>query len=74
MNEEIYQNLANAIVQQAAKDYIKALKQKKKYPNNPEANSQIRELKRFFHSGWYGMLTKVDGDYLIRALEQKVAL
>ena len=68
-----YQNLANAIVAQAAKDYLSALKRLKKNPRNRMAMDEAMQLEKFFHSGWYGVLTGVDPDYLIRKLREKVA-
>ncbi len=68
-----YENLANAIVAQAARDYLTALRKLKKNPGNKMAMSDAMDLERFFHSGWYGVLTGVDPDYLIRRLREKVA-
>ena len=68
-----YQNLANAIVAQAAQDYLSALKKLKKNPRNRLAMDEAMQLEKFFHSGWYGVLTGVDPDYLIRKLREKVA-
>lgn len=68
-----YENLANAIVAQAASDYLAALKKIKKNPRNKAAMAEAMEIERFFHSGWYGVLTGVDPDYLIRRLREKVA-
>ena len=68
-----YQNLANAIVAQAAQDYLSALKKLKKNPRNRMAMDEVMQLEKFFHSGWYGVLTGVDPDYLIRKLREKVA-
>lgn len=68
-----YQNLANAIVAQAAQDYLSALKRLKKNPRNRTAMDEAMQLEKFFHSGWYGVLTGVDPDYLIRKLREKVA-
>ena len=68
-----YENLANAIVAQAAKDYLHALKKLKKNPGNRTAMDEAMRLEKFFHSGWYGVLTSVDPDYLIRRLREKVA-
>ena len=67
-----YRELANAIVVQAAKDYRKAVKRRRKYPKDKDAQREIRDLRRFFHSGWYSMLTEVDGDRLIKDLERSV--
>ena len=68
-----YENLANAIVSEAAKDYIAALKKLKRKHNNKIAMQEAMDLERFFHSGWYSMLTSVDSDYLIRRLREEVS-
>ena len=66
-----YENLANAIVLQAVKDYRDALKRLKKKPRNQAAMSDAMECERFFHSGWYKTLTSVDGEYLIQKLREE---
>ena len=68
-----YTNLANAIVTQAAMDYLAALKKLKRSRNNKMAMAEAMELERYFHSGWYGELTSVDPDYLIRRLREEVS-
>ena len=57
-----YQNLGAAIVYQAALDYKLA-----KETGNEGA---AYEIKQFFHSLWFGVLTTIDPDYLIRRLEE----
>ena len=47
-----YENLANAIVLQAVKDYRDSLKRLKKKPGNQAAMSDAMECERFFRSGW----------------------
>jgi hypothetical protein len=66
-----YENLANAIVLQAVKDYRDALKRLKKKPGNQAAMSDAMECERFFSSGWYKALTSVDGEYLIQKLREE---
>lgn len=66
-----YENLANAIVLQAVKDYRDALKRLKKKSGNQAAMSDAMECERFFHSGWYKALTSVDGEYLIQKLQEE---
>jgi hypothetical protein len=73
MKEIRTKNLANAIVAQAADDYLTALRKLKRHPGNKAAMTDAMELEQFFHSGWYGVLTNVDPDYLIRKLREKVA-
>ena len=48
-----YQNLANAIVLQAVRDYRSALRRLRKNPQNREAKEERDSLLRFFHSRWY---------------------
>ena len=72
-----YQALANAIVELAVKDYKKALKQHFRFPDNKEYADEVASLERFFRSGWYGMLTNLDGEVLMvgvrRMVRQEVA-
>ena len=67
-----YQALANAIVELAVKDYKKALKQHFRFPDNKEFKQEVDNLERFFRSGWYGMLTDLDGEYLMTAVRRMV--
>ena len=64
-----YQALANAVVQNAAEEYRAALKRLNKDPENVIAKAEVQELKRFFRSQWYEVLTEVDGEYLMEMLE-----
>lgn len=72
-NTPFYENLANAIVAQAAKDYLRALKQLKKHPKYEAALDRKKEIERFFHSEWYNHLTNVNADYLISQIEMAVS-
>lgn len=61
--DDLYQNLANAIVAVAADDYRKALK---------EDNLRLKKsLEKFFRSEWYKFLTKVNGENLLNMLLQE---
>lgn len=66
-----YDNLANAIVLQAVKDYRDALKRLKKKPGNKAAMADALACERFFRSGWHKTLTSVDGEYLIQKLQEE---
>ena len=70
--EDPYERLANAIVLQAVSDYRVALKKIKAHPKNREAISEALEIEKFFRSGWYSILTDVDGEYLIRRLQYEI--
>ena len=70
--EDPYERLAHAIVLQAVSDYRVALKKIKAHPKNREAISEALEIEKFFRSGWYSILTDVDGEYLIRRLQDEI--
>ena len=67
-----YQELANAIVMQAVKDYRIALLHSKKRPDNNGYQIEVASLERFFRSGWFGELTNLDAEYLIRRVNEEV--
>lgn len=63
---EVYQELANAIIKQAAKDYKAAKKSRN--------SGRIAELRKFFRSSWFQVLApNIDGDWLIRKLDEEAA-
>lgn len=70
---EAYEELANAIVLQAVHDYRRAIKKIKEYPFDHEARGTITSILRFFRSQWFNVLTEVDGERLIRMLNEEVA-
>lgn len=67
-----YENLANAVIAQAAEDYRAALKKIKAHPQNKDAIDEALRIERFFRSGWYQTLTSVDGECLIRRLRAEI--
>ena len=72
LEENPYERLANAVILQAVTDYRVALKKIKTYPINKDARSEALSIERFFRSGWYSMLTSVDGEYMIRKLQGEI--
>lgn len=68
-----YENLANAVILKAVKDYRKALCILRYSPNNKDATSRKNEIERFFRSGWFGILSKLDPEILISRLLKEVA-
>ena len=56
-----YENLANAIILKAVKDY-----------RQTKSERTQAELERFFRSDWYHTLTNVDSEYLIGRLQAVV--
>ena len=69
---EPYESLANAIVMQAVKDYRTALLHSKKRPDNKSYQVEVASIERFFRSGWYGELTNLNAEYLIRRVNEEV--
>lgn len=68
-----YQTLANAVVAQAAKDYREALRRLREHPDSPAAEQTRRECESFFRSAWYGMLTDINPEYIIRRIREEEA-
>jgi hypothetical protein len=68
-DDSVYQEIANAIVEQAVGDYRKALRGRGYHGKS--AKKVILEVEQFFHSLYFEILTKVDGDYLLEKLQQE---
>ena len=66
-----YEILANAIVEQAAKDYRWARTALAKDAENVAAAEMRSETERFFRSAWFGQLTSIDGEWLLEKLEEE---
>ena len=69
--DDPYERLANAIVLQAVEDYRAALKAVKKDPRSRIAVDNALRIEDFFRSGWYQVLTSIDGEFLIRKLREE---
>lgn len=72
MNIECYENLANAIVEQAVKDYIRARRVLKKNKDSIDAKRIEKESLNFFHSNWFNALTDINSDILIKKINEEV--
>lgn len=66
-----YENLANAIILQAAKDYRKVLRKLNRNAQNKDAKRTVSEVEKFFRSDWYKILTSVDSELLIKKLREE---
>ena len=71
-NLDCYENLANAIVLQAVKDYKKSLHQLENNPRNRDAIHEKVRLEKFFRSQWYGVLTNLDPERLMAGVKERV--
>ncbi|ABR50127.1 conserved hypothetical protein [Alkaliphilus metalliredigens QYMF] len=67
-----YEDLANAIVLLAVKEYRDALKKLMKYPRHESAKHTKAEVERFLRSDWYRELTAVEPEILLRKLKEEV--
>ncbi len=72
--KDAYEDLANAIVLQAVKDWRKAVKTLKKRPRYEAAKQMRDECERFFRSEWFEELTSVDGSVILRKLKQEAGI
>lgn len=68
---EPYENLANAIVMQAVKDYREARHKLRRRPKNADAQLMIEDCERFFQSEWFETLTNVNGEVILKKLQQE---
>lgn len=76
-----YVNLANAIVQRAAEDYLKYKKRLYLMGDNGDpyderkgvldTRGKLTDVERFFKSKWYMTLTNLNSDVLVRKLDQE---
>ena len=69
MNE--YKALANAIIEQAAKDFRAARKRLAGDPHNQSAQKTVRDVDGFFHSDWFRVLTTLEGKQLFKMLKEE---
>lgn len=67
-----YENLANALVLQAVRDYREALRTLKNKPHSKTAISTKAEVEQFFCSSWFEMLTDIDRKMLIKKLNAEL--
>ena len=63
-----YENLANAIILQAVKDYKAALRKLRYLPKDKDALKSKREIERFFRSAWFADLTEADGEIILQSI------
>lgn len=70
--ERNYENLAQAIIVLACKDYRRALKKLKKDKWNADAKAIMREVESFFHSYEFSIYTELDPDMLLSRLKMEV--
>lgn len=68
-----FENLTNAIILQAVKDYRKTLSRCIRHPEKVNYHADKASLEQFFQSGWFSFLTDINPEMLIRKLGEEVA-
>lgn len=63
--ETCYESLCLAIIEQAIKDYKKALEAEKRC-EDLNVKREVRKLEKFFRSEWFAQLSNLDGRLLIK--------
>ena len=63
-----YENLANAIIVLAAEDYRQALHRCHQHSEKEAYKQDKASIERFFRSDWFGDLTSLEPEVLIRKL------
>ena len=66
---ECYQDLANAIVEQAVDDYRYALTG---FPIKEHMVVTVESLEHFFRSDWFRALTNIEGEYIITKVRKEL--
>lgn len=67
-----YEDLANAIVAQAAADYREELAGAQIYKRSTTRARRIRRLETFFRSHWFDTLTGLDGEELMMLIREEI--
>lgn len=69
-SDELWCDLANAVVIDAVKQYRKLRKKLRAGADlKPTEMKELKEIEEFFHSQWFEFLTDVDGFELLRQLQ-----
>ena len=66
MFDENYENLAGAIIIRAVKDFRQAYRRIRTHTDDRTAEAAVREITGFFHSGYFCLLTDLDGPALLQ--------
>ena len=67
-----YRRLADAIILRAVDDLRKDYFKMKKNPENIELKASVKSLSDFFKSGYFCMLTTIDGSFLLARLKRDI--
>ena len=71
---EPFEDLANAVIVQAAEDWREAVRVLNEWPGDSDARRMKDECEAFLLSDRYEQLTKLDGARLLRMLRKEAGL
>ena len=67
-----FENLANAIIIQAVRDYNSVLKYKDRNEELDYSHKVLEDdLTKFFCGNWFAILTNIDGVWLMQTIEEQ---
>lgn len=66
-----YERLAGAVIERAVADYRREKYILKKKPWSRDAKKKVKELEEFFHSPWFEMLSRLDGEDILERLQKE---
>ena len=72
--KEAWEDLANAIILSAVRDYKRALLHLKRNPDSQSAIRAVEREEQFFYNSWFEVLTDLDPSYLIRKMKEMVGV
>ncbi len=70
--QRCWENLANAIIEQAINDWTAAKIAQRSNPDSYEINHRIREIERFIRSQYFHILTDVKPEVLLKAMRERL--
>lgn len=74
MKIDPYEELANAIILVAVKDYRECLQIIKKYPRDIGTRNKALSIERFFRSNYFAILSNANPETIINGLKEEVSL
>ena len=69
-NVNAYEDLSNAIILQAVKDYRRTYKKVINGRSDEKIMKLLTELEEFFQGGWFEMLTAIDGKTILKIIQR----
>ena len=69
---DAYENLANAIILQAVKDFKPVYLRLKRRPDDKAAASRVKEITEFFCGEYFCLLSNADGPRLLKKIMKQI--